>query len=493
MGALADQRRVSGLPLTSTIDPAAPELRHRYHARGAALELLACRRDEVILSGPAGTGKSRACLEKMHLVALRNPEFRGLMVRKTMKSMSHTGLVTFRSKVAKESIAAGHCRWFGGSVDRPAAYMYQSGAEICVGGMDDPAKIMSSEYDIVFVQEATELTLTDWESITTRLRNAGVSYQQVIADCNPGTEFHWLKRRALSGQLLMLESRHEDNPVYFDLLPDGSYQMTEAGRAYIEGKLDKLSGPRKQRLRYGKWTAAEGQIYEEWDDAVHHVARFTPPRDWPRYWVIDFGFANPFVLQRWAEDPDGRLWLYAETYRTGALVEDHAAAVLREVTRAVGDPVRTETPGEALAAGRRAWKEPPPQVVICDHDAEGRATFERHTGLVTTAADKTVTEGIQGVSARLRRNDVTRRPGLYIMRDARTHPPDAKLVDLVKPTCTAEEFPGYVWAPKPRATVSEKPEPEEPLKVDDHGCDCVRYLVRWKDAGATYKLRTLSR
>jgi len=28
--------------------------------------------DEVLLSGPAGTGKSRACLEKVHLMALMN-------------------------------------------------------------------------------------------------------------------------------------------------------------------------------------------------------------------------------------------------------------------------------------------------------------------------------------------------------------------------------------------------------------------------------------
>jgi predicted transcriptional regulator len=39
---------------------------------------------------------------------------------------------------------------------------------------------------------------------------------------------------------------------------------------------------------------------------------------------VDFGYTNPFVMQWWAEDPDGRLYLYREIYRTRRLVEDHA-------------------------------------------------------------------------------------------------------------------------------------------------------------------------
>lgn len=37
---------------------------HRYAPVGSAAELFAARDTEVVLSGSAGTGKSRACLEK---------------------------------------------------------------------------------------------------------------------------------------------------------------------------------------------------------------------------------------------------------------------------------------------------------------------------------------------------------------------------------------------------------------------------------------------
>jgi len=437
----------------------------------------------------------------MHLVALRNKDFRGLMVRKTMKSLTESGLVTFQRYVANESILAGHVKWFGGSIQKPPAWMYAKGAEILCGGMDKPSKIMSTEYDIVYVQEATELTLDDWQAILTRLRNGGLTYSQIIADCNPSTPFHWVKKRAEDGLLTMLESRHEDNPVYFD----DNRQMTDAGRDYIVGKLERLSGPRLQRLRYGKWVAAEGQIYEEWDDAVHlrnrkdiapgYKGKRCPrgvPMDWPRYWVIDFGYTNPFVCQRWAEDPDGRLWMYAETYHTGRLVEDHARNILREVTKTtrVNTDEEKLDPVKALASGARVWREPLPQAVVCDHDAEGRATWEKHSGLATQAAVKDVEPGIQAVQARLRAAG-DGQPRLVMVRDARVER-DQALVDAAKPTCTAEEWAGYVRKKPPQTGQMAGVPLEEPLKVDDHGMDCTRYLVVHRDGGMGYELRMLT-
>jgi hypothetical protein len=41
------------------------------------------------------------------------------------------------------------------------------------------------------------------------------------------------------------------------------------------------------------------------------------------------------------------------------------------------------------------------------------------------------------------------------------------------PTCTAEEFPGYVW-PRGQDGKSKK---EVPVQVDDHGMDATRYMV----------------
>jgi phage terminase large subunit len=431
-----------------------------YTPHGAASVLFATTTPEVCLSGPAGTGKSMACLMRLHLAALANPGIRCLVVRKTAVSLGSTTLVTYEKRVATEALEAGLVSWYGGSPKEAAAYRYRNGSRIVVGGMDKPEKVLSSEYDIVFVDEATELTITDWETLGTRLRNGVLPWQQQIAACNPSFPSHWLKQRSQAGPLTMLESRHEDNPWIYQ-----NGELTEQGAAYMV-KLDNLTGVRKQRLRFGQWSAAEGTIYEEWDDAVHLIDRFPIPKQWTRWWTVDFGFTNPFVLQCWAEDNDGRLFKYRELYRTKRLVEDHAADILK------------------IVAPDGEWIEPKPRAVICDHDAEDRATLERHLGMSTSAAKKTVSDGIQAVKARLAPAG-DGRPRLFILRDSLVSR-DTELDEARKPCSTVEEIPGYVWDQR-----DGKPPKETPVKEDDHGMDTMRYMVAERDLGGRPRMRWL--
>lgn len=439
----------------------AAAVEHRYRPRGSAARLLRERVAEVLVSGSAGTGKSRACLEKLNLLALLNPGMRGLIVRKTLASLASTALDTWRKKVVTELLDSKEVWFYGGSAEEPPQYQYRNGSTIVIGGLDKPSRIMSSEYDVIYVQEATELTETDWQSLTTRLRNWRISFQQLIADCNPSYPTHWLKQRCDAGVTLMLESRHEENPILFD----DTGQITERGAAYM-AKLDALTGVRYHRLRRGLWVGAEGIVYEGFDPAVHVIDRFEIPWEWTRYWVIDFGFRNPFVLQWWAENPDGRLFMYREIYHTERIVEDHAKQAIALVTDADG-----------------IWVEPKPAAVICDHDAEDRATWQRHSGLATRAAKKGVSDGIQATQARFR-PAWNGKPGVAYLRDGLVER-DASLVEAMKPSCTVEEIPGYVWAPGPDG----KPARENPVKENDHGADCTRYMVADRDLRARVNVR----
>lgn len=447
----------------SAIDPTA-KYRHHYRPRGTARSAFTARVPELLYAGPAGTGKSRALLERLHVMALTYPGMKGLIVRKTAVTLSSTAIDTWRKFVIPEAQTAGIVTYYGGSRAEPAQYKYSNGSRIMLGGMDKPTKIMSSEYDVIYVQEAIELTVDDWESLLTRLRNGVIPYQMIMADTNPSTPTHWLKKRCDAGQTLLINARHEDNPVLFD----DSGAPTDRGTAYIS-KLDSLTGIRHKRLRKGLWVAAEGQVWEEYDESVHVVPRKWLDHTWPIYWSVDFGFTHPFVLGCWVEDPDGRLILFRELYRTQALVEDHAARILEIVAPgSVYDPkTKTVTHGQ--------WKEPKPRAIICDHDAEDRATLERHLGLPTIAADKRVSVGLQAVSSRLRLQP-DGRPRLLFMRDAvqaQGLKRDETLREAGKPTCTYEEIPGYVW--------DDAKLKEQPVKIDDDGCDQTRYMVMYRD------------
>jgi hypothetical protein len=390
------------------------------------------------------------------MMMLLNPGAKGLIVRKTAVSLSSTALDTWEKFVVREAMLDGSVWFFGGSGRKPPAYNFSNGSSVAIGGMDKPIKIMSSEYDVVYVQEATELTVDDIEAITTRLRNGVISFQQLLMDCNPAHPTHFLKHRSDNKKTVMLHSRHEDNPRYFD----EAGNPTPQGAAYMS-KLDALTGVRKLRLRDGLWAAAEGVIYEEWDPNRHLINRFDVPNEWPRYWAIDFGYVHPFVWQDWTVDPDGQLILVREIYMTGRIVEDHAKKILDlHIDKRTG-----------------RWLSPKPRAILTDHDAEDRATFERKVRLGTQPANKNVSEGINAFASRLRlRGDG--RPGLVIMRDACVER-DQALVDARKPTCTAEEIPGYIWAPGK----------EQPVKVEDDGCDAGRYLVAEADLRGTTKVR----
>lgn len=414
-----------------------PEQVMRYRPVGGAHRLFLCTDNEVMLDGPAGTGKSLGALQKLHRNAIKYGGCRQLMVRKTRASLTQTGMETFEKKVLRGGPVRFHTT--------QQEYQYPNESVVVVGGMDKDSKVMSSEYDTIYAQEATELSEAEWEALTTRLRNGVIPHQQLIGDCNPGPPTHWINRRCNSGATTRILSRHEENPALFD-----GEAWTPFGREYI-ARLDALTGVRYLRLRKGIWCAAEGQVYEEWDAALHLIPAFEIPADWPRYVLVDFGYTNPFVCQWWAMDGDGRLFRYREVYMTGRLVEEHAAHIL------------------ALHG-----KEPKPTMVITDHDAEDRGTFEKHTGWKTKAAAKEVKAGIDSVKARLKKAG-DGKPRIFLMQDARVEL-DQSLRDAGKPTCTEEEFDTYVWDTRPTALLKE-----QPVKADDHGMDCVRYLCRTLD------------
>ena len=85
-----------------------------YKAFGAAATLFRCNDPEILIQGPAGTGKTRACLERIHLLAETNAGARFLLMRKTRARMAQSVLVTFEDHV----LPPGH-ELLKGTVSRP--------------------------------------------------------------------------------------------------------------------------------------------------------------------------------------------------------------------------------------------------------------------------------------------------------------------------------------------------------------------------------------
>lgn len=428
---------------------------NRLDFYGANADAYNSKRPEILLAGPAGTGKSYVLLAKCLTLLDKYPGCRGLFCRGTRASLTQSGLVTWEKILGPD-----HPILTRRPVTRRVrqSYEFPNGSELVVAGLDDPGKTLSAEYDFVYIQEATEegVTLDAYETLLRALRNGKTPWTQVMTDCNPTTPTHWLYRRQDGGPLTMFSSTHRDNPAFWDRRAN---DWTPAGAAYLEN-LGRMTGPRRKRFLGGVWAAAEGLVYDGYDPAKHHhPAGWEPPKEWRRVWGIDWGFVQPLVVQFWAIDPDKRMHLYREMYRTRTRVE----AVAKECAALVD-----------------AGDEPKPEAIVADHDPECIETFKAHgkykkgdesVSLPIRPADKRDRDkGIQLVQGLF---DVQKdgRPRIFFRPDARRHRADADLQATGKPTGTLDEIIGYTWkVPGPEQAK------DEPIEFNDHGMDCLRYV-----------------
>ena len=413
-----------------------------YNFYGGNLDAIECQDAEVLLIGPAETGKTLGLLWKLHRVASKHAEASIVIARKTLTSTFTTVLRTWEEKILGDNPAV---KAYGGA--RASWYEYSNGSRVYVTGLDKSTRILSAEHDLIYVNQAEELSLNDWETLTTRTtgRAGHIPYPQTIGDANPSYPQHWMYQRKAVTRFF---SWHADNPMLYD--PITGAVTTQGARTMA--RLDSLTGLRYKRLRLGQAAQAEGVVYEGFSEAIHILDPFDIPQEWRRIRAVDFGFTNAFVCQWWAIDPDGRMYLYREIYHGGILVEDHAKEIKR------------------LSEGEQI------EATVCDHDAEGRATLERYLGIRTIAARKSIITGIQTVETRLRRAG-DGKPRLYVVRDALTKE-DVNLREHFLPTCTEQEFAAYVW----QKTADGRPNKEIPLDLNNHGMDAMRYGVMHLDA-----------
>jgi phage terminase large subunit len=409
------------------------------------------REPELLLAGPAGCGKSVVLLTKCLTLLDKYPGCRGLFCRGTRASLTQSGLVTWEQDV----LGVNHPVLLTNPVKRRVRQSYElpNGSELIVAGLDDPGKTLSAQYDFVYIQEATEegVELDTYTTLFRSLRNPVMSWHQIMLDCNPTTPVHWLFQRSRpGGKLTRYQSTHKDNPRFFDRARG---EWTADGRAYL-ATLDRYTGHLRKRFLDGIWAAAEGLVFDGFETEVHLLPEgWTPPAGWARVWSIDWGFTSPLVLQLWAVDGDGRMYLYRELYRT---------------------QVRATEAGEWAKGEVDAGREPPPRAIVCDHDPLMKAEFDSAFGYMTCdlADKKDLLAGIQVVQERFAKQ-ADDRPRIYFARNAVVKP-DARLSDAGRPASTVDELSAYIW--------DKNSVKDQPLDKDNHGADACRYATRWVNA-----------
>lgn len=251
---------------------------------------------ELLICGPAGTGKTYSTLTVLHVLAADYPNLRILIVRKTRVSLTDSALVTFEQQI----LPADGMSYIAAGVQRKnrSSYRYPNGSEIILLGMDRPERIGSTAWDIIYPNEAIELDEAHWETLSSRLNRPGrpSKFGFLIGDTNPGDPSHWLKKRCDDGRTALWDTAHQANPAMY-----ANGQWTEDGAKYLD-RLNRQRGTRRKRLLEGIWAAGEGQWFETFSDDHVNVSAEYDPR-YPVHLAVDSGVETGAV---WFQVREGR-------------------------------------------------------------------------------------------------------------------------------------------------------------------------------------------
>ena len=434
---------------------------------------------EVCWPGPFFDGKTWGGCLKALLYAETIPRAEIALCREERASMTATTLRVLLDEVLTPEYRAAFWR------PSESAVCFPNGSIIRVFGLDKPGRILGSRFGLIVVDQAEQLTKEQFDHISSRAGQTGMPFCQTLLLCNPESPDHWIYKRYRPD----LGAR-VDGPLEV-VLSAGEIERLFASPEYV-ARLDAMEGAFYERYRLGRWVAYEGTVFSRvWDPGRHIVDRPAswavwagyPPPDWPRHRGLDFGYQNPFACLWFAEDRDGRWWLYRQLYESGKIVEDHARTIREAEAREVA-----ELQAAAKRLGRQDLEEQIARFNLADaiadpSGADEIATLRKH-GVWCRPGNNDVAAGIQTQMSRLN----PRQPGgpkLFIVRGSLMHQ-DPELLKRKVPTCLEEEIPGYRWAEPGRGGLDGAPK-DQPLKRDDHALSAWRYLDH------TLSLRTRAR
>lgn len=318
------------------------------------------------------------------------------------------------------------------------------GRLVYTAGMNDERaqeKIKGLTLAGAYVDEISTAPQSYYQMLLSRLSLEGA---RLFGTTNPEGPAHWLKKDYLDKAAVWLD---HDGTVKRD--PDGldlarlSFRLADNPHlppAYVESLKREFVGLWRKRLIDGLWVVAEGAVYDMFDEDAHVVdvcpviKRFVCAS-------VDYGTTNPFHALLIGVGIDRRIyvvseWRWDSRARRRQLSDAEYSAKLREWLASV------QFPGSQLHGVT-------PEMIVVDPSAASFRVQVFQDRMRPVLGDNEVLDGIRLTSS------------LFSGGLLRIHRSCKFLI---------EELQGYSWDEKAAARGEDAP-----VKVNDHGCDSLRY------------------
>lgn len=268
----------------------------------------------IAFGGARGGGKSWAVRSKAILLASRYPGIKILIVRRTYPELVNNHINILRKQLL------GAARYN----DRDKVLRFNNGSTInftyCAKDKDLD-RLQGQEYDIIFIDEATQLSEYQMLTIGACCRGTNTFPKRVYFTCNPGGQGHQYIKRVFIDRNYKDREDPDDYTFIQSLVTDNTVLM-KMDPDYIK-QLEILPPKLREAWLYGSWNVYEGQFFEEFiDEPDHYLDRrwthviepFEINPNWKIYRSFDWGYAKPFSVGWWAVDYDGVAYRILELY-----------------------------------------------------------------------------------------------------------------------------------------------------------------------------------
>lgn len=268
----------------------------------------------IAFGGARGGGKSWAVRTKAVLLAFRYPGIKIMIVRRTYPELRANHINPMRTLL-------GDCAVYK---DSTKEFTFSGGSVIMFrhcSNSTDIDKYQGTEVDVLFLDEATQLTEEEYDRFKACVRGVNSFPKRIYLTCNPGGVGHGFVKRLFVDRAFK-ESENPDDYVFFKSLVTDNKALMEADPDYIK-QLEALPPKLRKAWLAGDWNIFDGQFFEEFKDVpahyrdrrfTHVIEPFEIPDEWRIVRSFDFGFRKPFSCDWWAIDPDGRAYLFLQLY-----------------------------------------------------------------------------------------------------------------------------------------------------------------------------------